>query len=241
MPSPMSLFIESGVDPLLADLATRIELGHAGAGHPDLPALQGFISDVFRQTYGATLSSFYPNLIRFDLAGQTRAVVGYRPAATSRLFLEQYLDDSVEQRASALLGETLCRNAMVEVGSLAITDPGLARWVISATTAFLASAGLRWVLFTATRPLANAFRRLGLKPLPLAPADPLRLPDRGAAWGSYYDGEPQVYLGDIHAGCSKLRANGATRPNLQQLLLGARALADEIRPDRAITAMGACR
>jgi hypothetical protein len=218
MNSPTSPFIEAGIDPLLADLSDRITLQHVGAVHPARPELQGFIRSVFNQAHGAQVSAFYPNLLGFRVADRPRAVVGYRDGRATTLFSEQYLDRPAHELASSRLGLPVRRAEMVEVGNLAIADPGQARWVISASTAFLAAAGYRWVLFTANQPLANAFSRLGLTPLALADASPDRLPDRGAAWGTYYDGEPKVYLGDIQAGCQKLQSCGLRRPNLQKLL-----------------------
>ena len=231
MTEPDSPFIETGVDPLLAELPESIGLRLAGPEHPDRPGLQAFIGRIFRQAHGAEVSAFYPNLLEFSVAGAASAVVGYRSGSEPRLFAEQYLDLPAHREASAWLGQTVAREEMVEVGNLAIADPGQARWIISASTAFLAAAGYRWVLFTATRPLANAFRRLGLKPLALAPADPGRLPDGGASWGDYYKGAPMVYLGDIHAGCGKLRHNALRHASLERLLrtahdIGARPVPD---------------
>jgi hypothetical protein len=227
-PSP---FIETNIDPIWADLPEAISLRHVGQAHLDRPRLHGFIRDVFRRTHGAEVSVFYPNLLEFDVSGRTTAVVGYRDGASAELFAEQYLDRPAHETSSARLGQTVVREEMVEVGNLAIADPGQARWVISAGTAFLAAAGYRWVLFTATRPLANAFGRLGLKPLPLADADPDRLPDRGASWGSYYATEPRVYLGDIQAGCRKLHGHGLRRRNLRRLLEAAQQLGGGIGPE----------
>ncbi|HZM33839.1 MAG TPA: thermostable hemolysin, partial [Burkholderiales bacterium] len=51
--------------------------------------------------------------------------------------------------------------------------------------------------FTATRELRNAFLRLKLWPLLLAPANPLRLSAAAAAWGSYYAHKPIVMGGRI--------------------------------------------
>ncbi len=232
-----SIFIENGIAPLLVDLPAPVTLDHIDPTHPDREAVRAFTRTVFERSYGAQLSGFFPDLIHFGVDGRTQAVVGYRQAADSDLFLEHYLDRPVEQVATEALIRQLhpqheatgsipdCRrHDMVEVGNLAILDPGLARWAIAATTAFLHAAGLRWVLFTATRPLANAFRRLGLRPLALAAADPNRLPDGGAAWGNYYAGQPQVYLGDINAGAAKLRQGGQPQPNLTDLLNRADAL-----------------
>jgi hypothetical protein len=152
-------------------------------------------------------------------------VVGYRTGLAKDLFAEHYLDLPADQLISNRIGRCLARGNLVEVGNLALSDPGHARWVIAASTAFLAAAGYRWVLFTATRPLANAFRRLGLRPVHLAEADPARLPDGGAAWGTYYGQNPAVYAGDILAGAAKLE--GACRPgqpHLQALLRTSRRL-----------------
>jgi hypothetical protein len=228
MNSQTSPFIETGIDPLLADLSDVITLQHIGVVHPARPALQCFIRTVFSQAHGAEVSAFYPNLLGFSVEQQMRAVVGYRDGRATSLFSEQYLDQPAHELAAARLGLPVAREDMVEVGNLAIADPGQARWVISASTAFLAAAGYRWVLFTANRPLANAFSRLGLKPLALADASPDRLPDHGAAWGTYYNGEPKVYLGDIHAGVQKLHSSGLRRPNLLKLLHAAQLAGAEL-------------
>lgn len=229
-----SPFVEHGIDPLLADPANAIALQHIGPRHPARPDTQDFIGQAFRRSHGAEVSAFHPELLRFDIEGRLGAALGYRDAGAHDLFCEQYLDQPAQVLASARLGEMIERAEMVEVGNLAIDDPGQARWIISASTAFLAAAGYRWVLFTAIRPLANAFSRLGLKPLPLAVADPSRLPDRGAAWGRYYDGGPMVYLGDIHAGCRKLHGTVQRRPNLQRLLHAAQALGNDIAAERLV-------
>lgn len=219
-----SLFIERGINPLLEDLTEAMQLLEIDTRHSDRIEVQDFIRRIFMQAHQAELSVFYPHLLAFNTNEQVRSVVGYRDGSAPDLFSAQYFDLPVHERASQCLGEAVVPKDMVEVGNLAIFDHGQARWVIAATTVFLAAAGYRWVLFTAGKPLANAFKRLGLKPLPLAEADPNRLPDRGASWGSYYSGQPKVYLGDIHAGLQKLHGLGLKRPNLQHLFRSAQNL-----------------
>lgn len=69
---------------------------------------------------------------------------------------------------------------------------------------------------------------MGLRPVALAPADPSRLLDGGAAWGRYYEQGPMVYAGDILAGAGKLQAAGrAGQPQLQSLLRDAGRLGAE--------------
>lgn len=229
MTQQISPFVESGVDPLLAELTSSISIHHTRSDPFVRLALQDFIRDVFHQAHDAEVTSFYPNLLGFSTGSQLHAVMGYRIAGAAPLFSEQYLDTPAHELASTRLGMPVEREQMVEVGNLAILDPGQARWVIAASTSFLAAAGYRWVVFTATRTLANAFRRLGLKPLELGTADPRRLPDAGASWGTYYMANPAVYVGDIHAGLGKLGSTrSAAATNLNQLLHAAHALGTQL-------------
>lgn len=224
MPEQNVSFVDPEIDPLLSEFTDQIELFLADGSHPLRSHMQAFIRDVFSRAYQAEVSSYYPHLMGFTRQSQLNAVVGYREGANSRFFSEQYLDQPAQELAVQQLGRAVERREMVEVGNLAIADAGQARWLIAASTTFLAAAGYRWVLFTATRSLANAFRHLGLKPLHLGEADPARLPDGGASWGRYYDTRPAVYLGDIHAGCNKLRQLRASNNTfLNRLLLAAHA------------------
>ncbi|MCP2936173.1 thermostable hemolysin, partial [Salmonella enterica subsp. enterica serovar Typhimurium] len=60
--------------------------------------------------------------------------------------------------------------------------------------------GLDYVVFTATRALANSFVRLGIPIFPVAPADPARLHDGEDGWGTYYRNSPTVMVGRIVSG-----------------------------------------
>ena len=74
-------------------------------------------------------------------------------------------------------------------------------------------AGVRWVLFAATRQLRNAFDRLRLATVVLADARSDRLQGDASQWGSYYDAQPQVLFGDIASGHAFLhRAPAAPAP-----------------------------
>ena len=220
-----TLCIDADVAPLLAELRAPVRLIEADSSHPARGELHAFIQAVFHQAHGARVDLFYPHLLGFSSGGQLTATVGCRAEAGQALFAEHYLDAPADALITARTGRAVARTDLVEVGNLALRDPGQARWVIAATTAYLAAAGYRWVLFTATRPLANAFRRLGLRPVALADADPARLPDGGAAWGRYYRQGPAVYAGDIRAGVAKLQVvDRAGQPQLQALLAAARRL-----------------
>ncbi len=219
VPSVASPCTLEGVDPLLAELRQAMTLRRVPVGHPDRPAVERFIHGVFRHSYGADIRCFYPQLLAFSDQAHLRAAVGYRCGLTRPLFAEQYLDAPAERAIRAVCGEPVERARIVEVGNLALASPGQARWLIAAVTLYLHAAGYRWVLFTAVRPLINAFQRLGLNPLPLAPADPARLGDAARGWGSYYAGGPLVCAGDIAAGHRKLSGSVTSRQPLLQALL----------------------
>jgi hypothetical protein len=167
---------------------------------PDQRApLERFIAERFREVHGASVQHFCAHLLGMhDALGRWQAAAGYTPAASGRLFLEQYLDQPAEELLGAAAGTRVARASVAEVGNLAAA-PGMGRLLIPAVGRHLHRLGYRWVVFTATRELRNALRRLQLEPLQLAPALPARLPDAGAAWGSYYRHDPAVMGGRIAA------------------------------------------
>lgn len=174
--------------------------------HADRAEVEAFIRAAFFEVYQARIKLFMPHLVRLrTLHDHLVAVVGYRDAANHQLFLERYLDRPVEQVLAAHVGQPVCREDIVEVGNLADAAPGGARAAIIILTAFLHSAGYRWVVFTGVPKLRNAFGRLGLEPIELTPADPMRLtPEEREEWGSYYGGQPLVMGGDIMQGFESL-------------------------------------
>ena len=168
---------------------------------PRRPALEAFVRAVFRRSYGADITAFSPELLGdLDAEGRLHAVLGLRPADTGKLFCETYLDRPAEQLIAEVTGHPVGRNDVVEVAHLAPESAGQARALIAALTAHLHARGTRWVVFTTVPRLRNAFRRMGLAPIALAPADPARLPEgEPARWGSYYAEHPVVYAGDVAA------------------------------------------
>jgi hypothetical protein len=178
------------------------------------------IRDVFERAHGARIDHFYPLLLGFESGDGLHAVVGVRTLhdEAGTFFSEQYLDEPVEALISRQAGCHVERSAIAEIGNLACRHPGDARWLIAAVTAYLYGAGQRCVLFTATAPLYNAFRRIGLKPQRVAAADRARLDDPSKEWGRYYHLDPHVCVGDIHAGFELLRSRLRHGPVAMQRL-----------------------
>jgi hypothetical protein len=183
-----------------ADSAADGRLDIVPRADPRRPDLERFIADRFAHAYGARITSFAEHLIGLRTGGGWSAAIGYTAAGRAPLFVEQYLDQPIEATLAERLGVSVERSQIVEVGNLAATRPGAARRLIVRMTALLHRRGHTWVVFTSTRSLLNSFARFDLAPIVLAPADAGRLPDGGAAWGSYYATAPQVMAGSIPLG-----------------------------------------
>jgi hypothetical protein len=229
--------------PRLGEPRAALALARHGRGDVLREVLEAFVRDRFRQTYGAEVATFCPELLSLTCDDHSLcAVAGVRPAATERLYSEFYLDAEVEVFLSGRLGRgEISRASIVEVGNLAPASVGQSRWLIATLTAYLYSCGYEWVVFTAIPPVYNAFARLGL-PLQIhSRADSARLPPEARdQWGSYYEAGPVVCYGNIAQGFQQLST--AIRPeqrNLWGLWLEAQRLGNELAGAAPRSAAGA--
>ncbi|WP_404362466.1 thermostable hemolysin [Marinobacter sp.] len=161
----------------------------------------------FCQAYGASPELRIPRLLALTSEkGGLLAAVGVRSAGQERLFLEDYLDVPAER----LIGSDgpVRRDELAEIAHLAGVEAGISRFLFAVLTLWLRAHGYRWIAFTGTDQLRNSFRRLGIATRVIAPADPLRLPDLGAGWGSYYQHNPVVMTADVQQGYLALSGAG---------------------------------
>jgi len=168
--------------------------------HGDRGQVEAFIHDVFAKKYDADITSFMPHLIRlrYDQGGGCYSVAGYKEAVSGKLFVEQYLRQSVDYELSNSIGQRVGRDVIVEVGNLAEAGPGGGRDAIIALVSFLFGAGYQWGVVTAVPQLANGFRRLGLQYIELGEANPDKLSsEQRIAWGNYYDYNPKIRAADL--------------------------------------------
>ena len=186
----------------------------------DRHTVEQFIRGRFDETFGARVYAFMPRLFSLRNAeGFICGALGLR-SAIRPLFLEHYLDSPIELEITARAGTACARHAVAEVGHLSGTYAGAVRTMIEMLTRRLYAEGIQWVAFAGTASLRNAFHRMGLSPIDIAPARRERLPQsERSAWGAYYDSAPRVYVGDVQQGhrmlCRGERANlaltGCTR------------------------------
>jgi hypothetical protein len=177
---------------------------HVAADSPDRVEAENFIRRVFSKHFGAEVSTFAPNLLLLEQNSQIVAAAGWRSAASSRLFLESYLDEPIEHAMASLANQAVQRDRIVEVGNLAAEKNGSSISVILELAEYLDRFGHEWVVFTATSELIGIFSRLGLPLLALVPADPSRLGEAANSWGRYYDTQPIVVAGKIRLALEKV-------------------------------------
>jgi hypothetical protein len=156
--------------------------------------VEGFIAAVFKQTYGASITQFMPELVALrDNQGVLMAAFGLRKAAKEQLFLEQYLDVPIEVLMTERLGKNITRSAITCIGNLAVANPRNAGVLIAHVIQHSLDIGIEWAVATAHHSLQNGLIKGGRDVYPLHLADKARLPEaEQAVWGSYYDHMPQV-------------------------------------------------
>ena len=77
-------------------LGRTLRLAEVATDAPARAELEAFVREKFQRGHGASVASFMPMLLSFrDGGGDLRGVIGLRGAATSALYLEQYLDQPI--------------------------------------------------------------------------------------------------------------------------------------------------
>lgn len=162
--------------------------------HPERPALEAFIQQMFHKVHGANITHFMPKLLSLrDSENTLRAVCGLRHAEDEPLFLEHYLDAPIEQVLSAQVGHHVARDEILEIGNLAVLEPACIRSLLASVSVYLHGTDTKWAVFTGITTLRNALRKLHMPVQTLGEAALTRLPEADQAhWGSYYDQHPQI-------------------------------------------------
>jgi hypothetical protein len=165
-----------------------------GPGAAERAELERFIQDVFRRAHGATIRHFMPQLMSLrDHGGKLLAVCGLRNAGDAELFLETYLDAPVETLIAQRAGQEVARTDIVEIGNLAVAEPGIAPHLLASVSHYLHGTDTQWAVFTAIPMLRNSLTRLNMQLEVLADASLERIvPHERPEWGRYYDQNPQV-------------------------------------------------
>ena len=179
--------------------------------HPLRTQVEQFIARRFFEVHGARISSFMPLLVAlFAEDGRILAAVGIRNAAADALFLEHYLDISVEQAISSNAGRAMGipqRDRIVEIGNLASIDRRASRNLFKMLSGLLHAENFEWAVFTGCSSLHRMFKILGIETVCLGRALQSRLPVDQQTWGGYYEDSPRVVAGKVSRGCSAFGQN----------------------------------
>lgn len=185
---------------------------------PGRHATEAYIAQRFAEQYGAQVRDFLPLLL--SLSPSTKpadtpcAALGLHPASVGTCFLEQYLSLPVEQILSAAFHCPVVRTRVIEIGNLVATRSGSSYFLFAAMTLLLHEAGFQWLIFTATGQVKKIIRKMGFNPVEICEARPELLHRKDHQWGSYYDNQPKVMLGNLQ-NANQILTNSDT---LQQLL-----------------------
>lgn len=190
----------TGPAPATGELrGSGVSLELFGPSNPGHAALQAEIRNCYAHHFGARVEEFLPWLLRVTCReDRCRGVIGLRPAARERLYLEDYLDEPVEEAIASLVGHPVPRTAVVEIGQLAVESRRVVVPLFRELVPFLLQHGYGWVCFTATGPVRSLLARAGLAGCELAAASEDRVAGRHDAWGDYYRHDPRVIAGDLH-------------------------------------------
>lgn len=161
---------------------------------PDRPELESFVRAIFKRAHNAEIRHFMPKLLSVrDVDGQLLAVCGLRHADQEKLFLETYLDAPIETLLSRHNNTNITREAILEVGNLAVAEPANVRSLLASISLYLHSTQSEWAVFTGITALRNSLTKLNISLQPLGEANINRIPEHErAAWGTYYNERPQV-------------------------------------------------
>lgn len=160
----------------------------------DRQELEDFVRVIFKRAHNAEISHFMPKLMSVrDADGNLLAVCGLRHADQDKLFLETYLDAPIETLLSEYNKTYIIREAILEVGNLAVAEPANIRSLLASISLYLHSTQSEWAVFTGIPALRNSLTKLNMSLQPLGEANINRIPEHErAAWGTYYNERPQV-------------------------------------------------
>jgi hypothetical protein len=160
-------------------------------------ALEHYISKKYLQVHDAHINECLPILVGIRDKAEPLAAFGLRPGHYRPMFLEQYLDSPIEQQVASISKHPIDRCSLIEIGNMAITRKGYGPLAMVVLAMSLAEAGYEWMVFTITEQVEKLMKRLGFEPHYLAGADPSRLQGEPSIWGSYYNNNPRVMVGNI--------------------------------------------
>ncbi len=179
--------------------------------------IESYIYDKFKEVYMADISHYLPYLLALRCQGRLSGVVGCSFANRNPLYLEQYLNSTIEQEIEMMCGLEVDRSEIVEIGNLTVTRFGSGQLIFLFLTLFLKELGREWVVFTGTREVERLLDRMGFSPTLICNAEAKKLVDDSTNWGSYYRESPQVLFCRISEVADTISNNSLMRNIAERL------------------------
>jgi len=170
-------------------------------------ALENYVARQYFACHKAHLSSFLPQLLSMSQCSEVQAVAGLQPASDNPLFLEQYLDQNIEQMIAGVINQPIDRSSIVEIGNLVSTRAGGSQLLFIILAFAIKRAGFHWLVFTATGQVNKLVKRLCASPVFLANATAERLGTTAGQWGEYYQKTPNVMAINLEEALANVSGN----------------------------------
>jgi len=156
--------------------------------------LEAFVFRGFKNYYQANIQHFLPNLVSISKGNNVKSVIGFRSASSQPLFIEQYLDHSIE---TYFKNEAIERHQLGEFGNLIGTNRALTLQLFIITFVALSQNGLKKLVFCATPQVKSMFENFSVSTQYLGSANPQKIGAQLQHWGSYYDTQPELLAIDV--------------------------------------------
>lgn len=156
-----------------------------------------FVCNQYKQHFNCDLRHFMPNHLVLQKGDAVMAVAGFRNASTGPLFLEQYLDEPVEDLLLEKMNQFRNRDEIVEVGGFAAVDRLSALQLMLHLSAQLNELEYKTLVCAANKPIQQCLKRSGFSWVVLGEARADRVSQQENDWGSYYRSKPALLAGNI--------------------------------------------
>jgi len=194
--------------------------------------LEQYIAHIFQTSYDARVFEYLPMLLSLELEGSTSAALGISHASRQPLFCESYLKHSAEDTVKQVYERDCERLKIMELGNLAVSVPRHSALLYVLAVAAMQRAGIEFLFFAANRKVRASIKRSGLTPISICKAKQESLGERGACWGSYYEGDPEVMIADIRLTMNQAMAQPLMQKQLSGYSSAINQLASHIRQYR---------
>src|SRR5690606_22854103 len=147
-------------------------------------SLENFIREKYQQVHQAKISTFSSTLFAGYHGAEMQVVIGMQHLNQAYAFLEQYLDEPVENTLSKLSQTQISRDKVVEIGNLAALDMDKAKLMAAFLVFHLSQQRIEWAVCTGTAAVRYVLQQMGLRFHVLEKADPQVLGKAQHLWGS---------------------------------------------------------